>query len=65
MVLIIDKTSFKLRRKECDITLPLILSKIVYKPLALKNIVPTLVRHTEHLPESDLELWLPWDLRET
>lgn len=52
--------------QRCDIALLLILSKIVYKPLAMKSVVPTLVRHTcEHLPESDLELWLPWDLWET
>lgn len=46
-----------------DFALPLALRKIVYKPLAVKSIVPTLLRHTcECLPERDLEMWLHWDL---
>lgn len=46
-----------------DFALPLALRKIVYKPLAVKSIVPTLLRPTrECLPERDLEMWLHWDL---
>lgn len=65
MVPTVDKTSFKLRRKvqHHDFALPLALRKIVYKPLAVKSIVPTLLRPTrECLPERDLEMWLHWDL---
>lgn len=46
-----------------DLALPLALSKIVYKPLAVKSTVPTLVRPTcERMPERDLEMGLHWDL---
>lgn len=46
-----------------DFGLPLALRKIVYKALAVKSIVPTLLRPTgECLPGRDLEMRLHWDL---